>query len=60
VTQPGVVTARAVVPDRVIDIPMRVININSQPATLKKGCLMAELHPAEIVEANPVTNSVSS
>jgi transposase InsO family protein len=60
VAQPGVVTARAVVPDRVVDIPMRVININSQPAALKKGCLMAELHPAEIIEANPVTNQADS
>jgi hypothetical protein len=52
VAQPGVVSARAVVPDRIVDIPMRVINVNSQPATLKKGSLVAELHPAEKIEAN--------
>jgi hypothetical protein len=52
VAQPAVVSARAVVPDRIVDIPMRVINTNSQPATLKKGSRVTELHPAEIIEAN--------
>jgi hypothetical protein len=52
VAQRGVVSARAVVPDRIVDIPMRVVNVNSQPATLKKGSLVAEFYPAEIIEAN--------
>jgi predicted aspartyl protease/transposase InsO family protein len=47
--QPGVVSARAVVPDRLVKIPMRVINVNQEPARLRKGCVVAELQPAKLV-----------
>jgi predicted aspartyl protease len=48
-TQPGVVSARSVVPDRLVKIPMRVINVNQEPACLRKGCVVAELQPAKLV-----------
>ena len=50
IAQPGVVSARAIVPNDVVDIPMRVINVNDQPVNLKRGSLIAELQEAAVVD----------
>jgi hypothetical protein len=47
--QPGVVSARTVVPDRVVGIPVRLINVNEAPVHLKKGSVVAELQPASLL-----------
>ena len=49
VISPGVVSARAVVPDRAVDIPLRVLNMNDHAVTLKKGNAAVELRQAQLL-----------
>ncbi|HSN22635.1 MAG TPA: reverse transcriptase domain-containing protein, partial [Methylomicrobium sp.] len=46
----GVRVARTLIPtDRLCDVPVRAVNLSSEPVTIKKGTLVAELHPVVVV-----------
>ena len=44
----GVYVASAVMPDRVIDVPVRVANITGRPVELREGFQVTELIPVEL------------
>lgn len=51
---PGVHVSRTVIPvDRLVDIPVRVMNARSEPFTLKAGTSLANLQPVTIVGSIP-------
>ena len=41
--RPGVKVSRTVVPDRIEDIPVRVVNLNKRPVSICAGTLVSDL-----------------
>jgi len=49
---PGIHVARTLVPtDRLIDIPVRVLNVHNAEFTLEAGTCLADLHPVSVVRS---------
>ena len=58
VLRPGVYMPRTLMPDRSVEVPVRVMNVSGEPVQFKAGTIISELHPtervlAEIVESEP-------
>ena len=52
--RPGLHVSRAIVPsNRLTDIPVRVMNVRSEPMFIKSGTTVANLHPVTIVGSVP-------
>jgi len=55
---PGLHVSRAIIPsNRLTDIPVRVMNVRTEPISIKSGASVSDLHPATIV--GPVQDNVS-
>ena len=58
--RPGLLVARSLVPDRFTDVPLRVMNLSSDPVRLSAGTVMAELQTADVeAERQPNANTDS-
>ena len=52
--RPGLHVSRAIVPsNRLTDIPVRVMNVRSEPMFIKSGTAVANLHPVMVVGSVP-------
>jgi len=49
----GLLVARTVLPDRPENLPVRVMNVTKEPIKLKKGTVIGNLDPIELVEDRP-------
>ena len=54
---PGVRVSRTIVPDRSENIPVRVVNLNKCPVTVRAGALVSDLEPAEVCGATESSSS---
>ena len=54
----GLLVACTTLPDRVSDLPVRVMNVTTRPITLKKGMPISELRPVQPVQEGQHPNSV--
>jgi transposase InsO family protein len=52
----GVNVAQVLIPQRITDIPVRILNMNSESVSMNKGSLMAELTPVSICNDIEVGN----
>jgi len=53
---PGVSVAQVLIPDRLTDIPLRILNVNSEPVLLTAGDVITELTAVEVCDTNRDTN----
>ena len=54
----GICSARTLVPDKCIDVPVRIVNVLEVPISLKAGFVVSELENVEVVEQdNGAANS---
>ena len=57
----GVHVSRTIIPsDRLVDIPVRVLNVQKEPATLKEGTNIASLQQVTILDSFPADESLRS
>ena len=56
--RPGLHVSRAIIPSsRLTDIPVRVMNVHTEPMFIKSGTTVSDLHPVTVV--SPVQENVS-
>lgn len=48
--RPGVMSARTLIPDQMTNVPVRVLNLNDQTVTMKKGSTVAQVQPVQVLE----------
>jgi len=53
--KPGLYVARAIIPDRCNDVPVRVINTLSEPMNLQSGMVMSDLTAVDALPHNLLT-----
>ena len=57
----GFHVSRIIIPsDRLVDIPVRVLNVQKEPATFKEGTNIASLQPVTIVDSFPADEPLKS
>ena len=54
---PGVSVARALIPSRATDVPVRVFNVNAQPVRLVAGTIVSQLDQVDV--CNVIVRDVS-
>ena len=57
---PGVSVAQVLIPDRLTDIPVRILNVTSEAVNMLAGDYMADLAPVELCDdENNTSSSIS-